>query len=246
MFGNKIIPSLNRIVDRRPPPRSIEYFLDRLFKQPEVVSFMGYRGRDVNLVQIGLFRQPTLVVLKIEQIFRMVQLDDPDQQKSICDFFLWLKDIFQPFLAHIKQSMPAVREQVDIFLSKMGCSHKILTILNVLREHLTIQPLMMLRMLPIPFLFQKRLPVKFLKMTRITGVAMAHLHGKSCKVSPSITFKNMQLLSLTLRKPFYRYVLTISAAQFYLINRFIRLEFQVVLNRFFLSILTRVLSQIPT
>ena len=241
MFRNqKKNPSLNGSGDFPHPPRSIGYFLDRLFNQPEVVSFMRYRGNDVNLVQFGLFRQPTLVVSKITLIFQMIQLDDPAQQESICDFFLWLSGIFQPFLAHIEQSMPDVRAQVDGSLSKMGCPR------TILRKHLTIQPFMMLLMLPIPFLFRQKLPVKFSKMTSITGVAMAHFHGKSCKVSPSITFTNMQQLSRTFRKPFYRYVLTISAAQFYLINRLIRHEFQVVLNRNFLSILTRVLSQIPT
>ena len=216
-----------RLMERQ----SLEHDLDNLCNSPEVFWFLKYEGVDPSMFKFGLFNNPSRVAPRICIIFKKIQIELPEQQADLLDFFIWLKDKFLPFLARAEQFVPDVRSQVDEYLRE----NKVPTIenmLNLFRKHFSEKPLMVLRCI-----LANRVPPK-MPMTRIswnspiTGLAMAKMYGFRCEVSPamaarvgltaealSILLSNVEILSQIQGKPFYGKLLTLSVAQKFLIER---------------------------
>lgn len=117
--------------------QGLSHKLDNLLNLPEVNSFLKYEGDSILIYKFGLFNNPTFLVFRIVEIFKMIQLDDRDQQDDIRQFFLWLKNILLPFLAKIEQFMVDVRTQVNNYLEEREVP-TIEKILEVLSNHFSV------------------------------------------------------------------------------------------------------------
>jgi hypothetical protein len=115
-MDSKIISSIDGT--RLMPYQGLSHKLDNLLHSHEVNSFLRYEGESILIYKKGLFDNPTFLVFRIVEIFKMIQLDDENQQDDIRKFFLWLKEIFLPFLAKIEQFMVDVRTQVNNYLEE--------------------------------------------------------------------------------------------------------------------------------
>jgi hypothetical protein len=211
--------------------QSLEHDLDNLCNSHVVFLLLKYRGVDPNMIEFGLFKNPSRVADRICSIFKKVKTELPEQQADLLVFFIWLKDKFLPFLAHAEQFVSDVRSKVDKCLRE----NKVPTIenmLNLFRKHFSKKPLMVLRCI-----LANRVPPA-MRMTRyawnspIIRLAMAKMYGFCCEVSPamaarvgltaealSILLSNVENLSQIQEKPFYGKLLTLSVAQKFLIKR---------------------------
>ena len=131
-MDSKIISSIDGT--RLMPYQGLSHKLDNLLHSHEVNSFLLYEGDLIFIYKFGLFNNPTNLVFRILEIFEMIQLDARDQQDDIREFFLWLKDIFLPFLAKIEQFMVDVRTQVNNYLEERKVP-TIETMIEVLSKH---------------------------------------------------------------------------------------------------------------
>lgn len=114
------------------PYQGLSHKLDNLLHSHEVNSFLQYEGKSILIYKIGLSNNPTFLIFRIMEIFKLIQLDDENQQDDIHEFFLWLKDIFLPFLEKIEQFMIDVRIQINNYLEerKVPTIEKILEVLS--------------------------------------------------------------------------------------------------------------------
>ena len=210
--------------------QSLEHDLDNLCNSSEVFWFLQYEGIESSMFKFGLFNNPSRVAHRICIIFKKIQIELPEQQADLLNFFIWLKDMFMPFLARAEQFIPDVRSQVDEYLRE----NKVPTIENmmkILRKHFSQNPLMVLRCI-----FANRVPkmgvTRFSRTRPIIGLAMAKMYGFRCEVSPamaarvglttealSILLSNVENLSHFQGKPFYGKLLTLAVAQNFLIQR---------------------------
>lgn len=117
-MDSKIIIFSNGDGKKMMPYQGLSHKLYLLLNSHEVKSFLLYEGDLIFIYKFGLFDNPTCLVFRILEIFKMIQWDARDQQDDIREFFLWLKNIFLPFLAKIKQFMVDVRTQVNNYLKE--------------------------------------------------------------------------------------------------------------------------------
>jgi hypothetical protein len=204
--------------------------LDNL-KSIEVTGILSYNKDCVFIYRIGLYENPSFLLFRIFSIFSMIRLYDPEQQDDILNFFVWLKDMFMPFLARVERYIPDVRNEADMYMLKRGIP-TIENMLNLFQDHFSQNPLMVLRCI-----FANRVPpamrmTRFSKSDPIIGLSMAKMYGFRCEVSLamaarvglttealSILLSNVENLSHFQGKPFYGKLLTLSVAQKILIER---------------------------
>ena len=197
----------------------------------EVTGILSYKEDCIFIYRIGLYENPSFLLFRIYSIFSKIRLYDPEQQDDILNFFVWLKDMFMPFLARVERYIPDVRNQADMYMLERGIP-TIENMLNLFQDHFIKTPLMVFRCI-----LANRVPPK-MPMTRfswnspITRLAMAKMYGFRCEVSPamaarvgltaealSILLSNVENLSHFQGKPFYGKLLTFSVAQKFLIER---------------------------
>jgi len=237
---------------RLPDGRLVEYqglahFVSNLGLN-EVVAICNYRGNVSLFFTKGLFDNPSFVVPRIADIWWLIHLDDPEQQRDIFEFLLWLVEKCLPFLDHAEKHMPDVRHQVDTYLATRQCP-PLCEILCRLKSHFFVGPS---RVFSCIFLNHKGFPpqARFL-----AGLAIAQFNGNLCHVSQEMAARCglaiVQFSDILLRvrmlpqiqgKSFWRKVRTLSIAQSFLIRKLLMLFKRYNCGLLNFRILRRVLS----
>ena len=238
---------------RLPDGRHVEYqglghFVSNL-QLREVAAICAFRGDIPWIFEKGLFDNPSLVVPRIADIYRLIRLDDPEQQPDIFEFLLWLVETCLPFLDHAEQHMPDVRHQIDSYLSQRRVPplHEILC---CLKNHFFVGPS---RVFCCIFLRNHR---GFLQARFLAGLAIAQLNWNPCYVSQEMAARFgltiVQFSGILLRvsmlpqiqgKSFWRKVRTLSIAQKFLIRRLLMVFTKYNIDMLYFRILMRVLSR---
>lgn len=190
----------------------------------EVVAICNYRGNVSLFFTKGLFDNPSFVVPRIADIWWLIHLDDPEQQRDIFEFLLWLVEKCLPFLDHAEKHMPDVRHQVDAYLATRRCP-PLCEILCRLKTHFFVGPS---RVFSCIFLRNHR---GFPQARFLAGLAIAQFNGNLCHVSQEMAARCglaiVQFSDILLRvrmlpqiqgKSFWRKVRTLSIAQSFLIT----------------------------
>jgi hypothetical protein len=167
--------------------QSVGYYIDTLLNCFEVKRFTEYRGDDASMYEFGLFNNPTFLVFRVAKIFAMIDLNDPVQQEYVWDFFVWLGDTFQPFLDHIEQYIPAVRQEVDTYLVLRFSKKNLSEIQRRLSYHFSAKHL--LQIVSFNHGYKQAnawVPPRFLDHFSpctgpILGIAMGRIYGNSCE-----------------------------------------------------------------
>jgi hypothetical protein len=219
---------------RLPDGRDVEYqglehLVSNLLKLYEVAAICAFRGNSPSLLRMGLFENPSFVVPRIADIFRLFRLDDPEQQRDIFDFLVWLVETFLPFLAHVEKHILHVRHQVDAYLATRQCP-PLSEILCRLKSHFFVGPS---RVFSCIFLRNHR---GFPQARFLAGLAIAQFNGNLCHLSQEMAARFglaivqfsgillcVRMLPQIQGKSFWRRVRTLSIAQSFLIRKLLML-----------------------
>jgi len=227
--------------------QDLAHFVSNLLELYEVTAICAYRGNIAIFFTKGLFDNPSLVVPRIADIYQLICLDDPEQQRDIFDFLSWLEETCMPFLDHVELFMPDVRHVVDSYLTQRRVP-PLHEILFRLKSHFFLVP----RVFFCIFLSKYR---NFTQERSLAGLAIAQFNGNPCDVSQemaamfSLPIERFRWILLRMsmlpqRKSFWRKVLTLSITQNFLIRRLLMLfKRSNICGLFDFRILMRVLSR---
>ena len=159
-----------------------------------VALILQYKGREHDILRMGLFDNPSFLVPRIMSINAVMDLQAPDQQDDILEFFEWLNNMFKPFLAHVQGVIPDVYRQIDSYLIERRPGLTFEKIMDVLDEHINgSHAFCMIRAISL----QKTSPSRHCenRHKRILGLAIAKLQRNPCMVYCNIG----QLLGLPIQ-----------------------------------------------
>ena len=130
-----ILISNGRIVRYDGLPHQV----DNLNELEDVHLFIRYvcedGGRDPDILRMGLFKPPSLLVSRIIRAYFAINLEEPDQRADIRVFLDWMNEKFMPFLALVREVIPEVNAEVDKFLNERRDGLTLAKIMSRLDEH---------------------------------------------------------------------------------------------------------------